>query len=108
MAMLDKFLLKTQSLLTKLHPTFVKGFVSIIIAFLIFQQMWFGGDDSAKYISPVGLYWLNWILGSIAIVMNSMRDALSAYYGDKIVKEDKSETGRVEVSVKPPNTGSNA
>lgn len=80
--MLDKFLLHTQTMLGKLHPTFVKGFVSIIIGFLIFQQMYFGSDESAKYIDAPVLFWINWILGSIAIVFNQLRDAISAYYGE--------------------------
>lgn len=85
-------MLRLQALVPKIHPTFAKAIVSIIIGFLIFQQMWFGSDEAAKYIEPVKLWWLNWILGSIAIIFNQFRDALSAYYGDK--KPDGTENAK--------------
>jgi Flp pilus assembly protein protease CpaA len=81
-------LLKLQQYFIKVHPAFTKGFVSICIGFFIFQQMWFGGDDAAKYIEPHILFWLNWLLGSCAIILNQTRDALSAYFNDK-TKEAK-------------------
>ena len=86
------YMIRLQFLVPKLHPTFVKAFISIIIGFLMFQQMWFGSDESAKYIAPERLYWLKWLLGSIAIMFNQFRDALSAYYGDKKV-DDKPPQG---------------
>jgi len=80
---MPNWLIRTQDAFMKLHPAFIKGFISVCIGFLVFQQMFFNSDEAYKYVNPYVLYWLNWIVGSLAIIANSMRDAVSAYYTDK-------------------------
>lgn len=85
---------------SKYHPAFIKGFISTCIAFLVFQQMFFGSDESYKYINPTFRYWLNWIVGSLAIIANSIRDSVSAYYNDKQATKNivvAAQTGNTEM-----------
>lgn len=81
---MNKFLLELQELImSKLHPAFIKGFVSIAIGVLTFWSVVFGSDEASKYISPLALWVIKITVGSVAMFFNQFRDALSSFYTDK-------------------------
>lgn len=87
---------------SRYHPAFIKGFISTCIGFLVFQQMFFNSDEAYKYVNPYVLYWLNWVVGSLAIIANSVRDAVSAFYTAK--EEEKKAAGLKDATGSSPET----
>lgn len=86
------------------HPAFIKGFISATIAILVFGQMFFNGDEAYKYVNPYVLFWLNLILGALAVFFNSIRDSVSAYYTakDEEKKKNAIESGNTAPLAKDP------
>jgi hypothetical protein len=70
-------------LMVKLHPTFVKGGISICIGAITFLSIFFSGDETAKYLSAFVLWIIKGVLGLVGITLNQFRDAISAYYTEK-------------------------
>lgn len=70
-------------ILTKLHPAFVKGTISILIGALTFLSVYFGTDEADKYVGSLAQWVIIGILGLFATMANQFRDSISAYYTDK-------------------------
>lgn len=69
--------------MSKLHPAFVKGFISICIGAITFLSMYFGTEEALKYVGPMAQWIILGIFGLLGIIVNQFRDAISAYYTDK-------------------------
>lgn len=54
-------------------PVFLDGTLYALIALLIFNQTYFGGDEAAKYVSPVAKFWINWAIGSSATLFGAIK-----------------------------------
>jgi hypothetical protein len=45
---------------------YIDGVLYVCIAVFTFLQTQFGGDEAAKYITPVDLFWLKLVVGALA------------------------------------------
>ncbi len=72
-----------------LPSVYIDGFLYVAIAWLTFSQMYLGGDEAAKYISPAFKFWLNFIIGGLAIKANSLKSFRSTGFSDHL--KDKAE-----------------
>ncbi len=79
-----KQLIEIQELvMSKLHPAFVKGFISIAVGLLTFWSMFFDNPEVKNLFSVYIILTIKFVLGSLAMFFNQFRDAISAYYTEK-------------------------
>ncbi len=72
---------------------FIGGALVAAIAWFVFCQAYFGGDEAAKYIAPAFKFWLNWFIGSGATILGSIKAYRStAYAKHQEEREKKNET----------------
>lgn len=71
-----------QQYLSSIPAVFIDGMLYALVAWFTFNQSYFGGDEAAKYISPMQKFWLNWLIGSGAIVCGSIKMFRSTAYSD--------------------------
>lgn len=85
---MPNWLLNAQTGLSKFHPAFIKGAISICIGAATFLQLFFSSDEAISYIDAQILWWIQGAFGLAAFTLNQFRDALSAYYTDKAPKPE--------------------
>lgn len=70
---------------------FIDGLLYVLVAWFTFNQSYLGGDEAAKYVQPATKFWLNWAIGSGAILCGSIKMFRSTSYSDhqKIKEEPK-------------------
>ncbi len=71
-------------------PVFIDGLIAISIIFLVFWQDVFGGDEAAKYISAIWIFWLKNLVGSVAVTLVGLQSFRSLSYGNH--KQDTKST----------------
>ena len=80
-------------------PVYTQGLLYVLIAWFTFNQAYLGGDEAAKYISPMCKFWLNWIIGSGATICASLKMYCSSAYAEHV--EEKKRTGNTDQFTKP-------
>jgi hypothetical protein len=75
-------------------PVFIDGCLFVLIAWFIFNQSYFGGDEASKFISPVFKFWLNWVIGSGATMFGALKMFRSTSYAQH--QENKKGTGNTD------------
>jgi hypothetical protein len=85
---------KLSSYFATIPPVFIDGLLYVLIAWFIFNQTYFGGDEAAKYISPVVKFWLNWIIGSLATIAGALKAFRSTQYSDHQAKKSGTPENR--------------
>lgn len=84
---MPNWLLNTQKALGQFHPEFIKGLISICISATMFISAFFSSNDALEYIPRMYQWILLGVMGLSTVVLNQLRDALSAYWKDKRVQE---------------------
>jgi len=88
-------------------PVFIDGLLYCSIGFFAFSQMFFGGDEAAKYIRPDIKFYLNYILGAGAIIASQLKSFRSNQFAEHQAEKKKNGgntsffTGGPETSTKP-------
>lgn len=67
---------------------FIDGLLFAILAWFIYNQTYFGGDEAAKYISPKFKFWMTWVIGSIATVAGAVKTFRSQAYARHVEKKN--------------------
>lgn len=75
-------MLKLQNYFSSIKPVFIDGSLYACIALLTFGQMYFGGDEAAKYIEPSVKFWLIGIVGCLAAMLNSIKSFRNTSYAE--------------------------
>jgi hypothetical protein len=84
-----------QKYFTSVPPMFIDGALYALVAWFIFNQAYFGGDEASKYIEPMTKFWLNWSIGSGATLFGAIKTFRSTSYSEhleEVKKEGKSGT----------------
>jgi hypothetical protein len=82
-----------RALITALvRPVFMDGTLYVCIAVLVFWQMIFGGDEAAKYITPRLLFFLKFLIGSLAVGCNALKSFRSTAFADH--RKEKEQTSQ--------------
>lgn len=81
-----------------------------LIAFFAFSQTTFGGDEAAKYISPLWLFILKYLAGAGSSILLAIKMFCSTTFSDYMAKVKADKTGqtdffRVEDTKQPSTTG---
>lgn len=71
---------------------FIDGFLVVLVAWFVFNQSYFGGDEAAKYIEPAIKFWLNWFIGSGAIICGAIKGYRSTTFAQHQQQKEKHET----------------
>lgn len=74
-----------------LKPVVVDGLLYVLVAWFTFNQSYFGGDEAAKYISPLTKFWLNWGIGSGAVIVAALKMFRSTTYADHTKQEKEKQ-----------------
>lgn len=69
-----------------LSPVFVEGLLYASLAIFLFLQSYFGSDEAAKYVSPVALFWIKAVIGSLASACGAVKMFRSTTYSDHVNK----------------------
>ena len=83
----------------EIPAAFIDGVLYCAIGWFAFSQMFFGGDEAAKYIDPKWKFYLNYILGSGAIICANLKSYRSTNYADHQA-EKKLKNGHTELLYK--------
>jgi len=70
---------------------FIDGLLYALIAWFTFNQAYFGGDEAAKYIEPMTKFWLNWVIGSGASLVASIKMYRSTAFAKHQAKKEGQE-----------------
>jgi hypothetical protein len=94
---------KTIAYFRSIPAVYIDGTLYVLLGWFIYNQTFFGSDEAAKFISPVTLFWLNWAIGSIAIIVGSLKMFRSSSFSDhQKMKADKAANGtNVEIKTTP-------
>ncbi len=68
--------------LSSIPAIFIDGTLYAAIAWLLFSESYLGGDEAAKYVSPVVKFWINYAIGSGAAIAGSIKMFRSTAYGE--------------------------
>lgn len=68
---------------------FIDGALFATLAWFIYNQAYFGGDEAAKYMNPTFKFWFNWGIGSIATLAGAIKTFRSQGYARHV--EEKAE-----------------
>ena len=85
--------------LGSIPPVFIDGLLTVLVLWFLFNQSYFGGDEAAKYLSPVAKFWLNWAVGSGAVMTGGLKSFRSTQYADH-QKEKRESSGHTETFTK--------
>lgn len=80
----------------RVPPMFIDGLLYLLIGWFTFNQAYFGGDEAAKYIQPETKFWINWLIGSGAVICTSIKMFRSTAFA-----EHKQSTGQTNFITKP-------
>ncbi len=72
-------------------PVFIDGTIVVLIAFLTFWETAVSGDEAAKYISAILIFWLKHTIGSLAIVLVTLQSFRSRIFSDHLKKKEQNE-----------------
>ena len=75
-----------QKYFTSVSPMFIDGTLYALVAWFIFNQSYFGGDEAAKYIEPATKFWLNWVIGSGATLVGAIKMFRSTSYSEHLAE----------------------
>ena len=66
---------------------FIDGALYTGIAWFMFNQVYLGGDEAAKWMEASVKFWLNWVIGSIVTMLTAVKTFRSTGYAKH--QEDK-------------------
>ena len=79
----------TATYLASIPAVFIDGLLFAMIAWLVFSQSYMGGDEAAKYVTPMVKFWINYVIGSLAAIAGSVKMFRSTSYAAH--QKDKKE-----------------
>lgn len=85
---------RTQEYFASIPPVFIDGLLYVWISVLTFISTQFSSDDAAKYISPLALFWLKFLIGSLSAAIISIKMFRSTSFAEH--QEEKKKTGQTE------------
>lgn len=92
----------TANYLAGIPPVFLDGLLYVLIAEFGFFQVYFGGDEAAKYIEPTTKFWLCGAIGAGAAACASLKMFRSTTYGEHVAaKEEKKNATIPNVQAEP-------
>ena len=68
-------------------PVFIDGLLYMLIAVFTFSQGYFGGDEAAKYISPEFKFWMNGVIGELAVAVGALKMFRSTAYSEHVANK---------------------
>lgn len=80
----------------------IDGFLCVAFAWFAFSQSFLGGDEAAKFIDPVWKFWLNWVIGGLAIICSNLQTFRSRTYAEHRAEKAKGNTSVWERSQAEP------
>ena len=85
-----------------LPAVFIDGTLYVGLSWFVYSQTFFGNDEAAKFLSPAMRFWINYSVGSLAIMAGSLKMFRSSAYADhQKAKADKEKTGNTDFITKP-------
>jgi hypothetical protein len=82
---------------------FIDGLLWVCVAWFAFNQSYFGSDEAAKYIAPLTRFWIQWVIGSGAVIAGAIKMFRSTSYADHQQAKDEARrisTGNTEIFAK--------
>jgi hypothetical protein len=70
-------------------PAFIDGLLYAMLAWFLYNQGYFSGDEAAKYIDPVTKFWLNWVIGSGAVICTAVKMFRSTTFAEHVENKKK-------------------
>lgn len=67
-----------------MSPVFMDGLLYVLIAVFMFMQTYLSGDEAAKYIAAATIFWLKFIVGSLAAGVGALKMFRSTTYSDHL------------------------
>lgn len=74
---------------SKLPPVFIDGVICALVAFLTFWNTFFGGDEAAKFVPYIVLFWLKGVTGSFTITLIQVQSFRSRAYAAHMDAKEK-------------------
>ncbi len=68
---------------------FIDGFIICALSYFTFSQVYFSGDDAAKYIDPMLKFYINYIFGGLAIVFATLKSFRSNTFSEHQAEKKK-------------------
>lgn len=94
---------------SKLPPVFIDGVICTLVAFLTFWNTFFGGDEAAKFVAYVVLFWLKGITGSVTITLIQLQSFRSRQYAAHMDAKEKqkvaNDTEALPEAIRPATPG---
>jgi hypothetical protein len=75
---------------SSIPSVFIDGLLYVLILWFGFNQVYFGGDEAAKYISANTKFWLNWGIGSGASIVGGLKAFRSNTFAEHQASKEKS------------------
>lgn len=79
---------------TSIPPVFLDGTLYAAVAWMIYNQGYFGGDEAAKYLEPETKFWINWVVGSLATVCGAIKMFRSTAFAEH--QESKKDVNNLD------------
>ena len=78
-----------QQYFSSVPAVFIDGLLYALVLWFTFNQSYFGGDEAAKYLAPAVKFWLNWGIGSGAVICGAIKMFRSTSYSEHQKKKEQ-------------------